>query len=85
MAEKEIEQYKKKSVVGKITKHKKRTLFARLNPFCLFAKEHDYIEVTEWKNCEGFDVDVNSIKRERFQLTYGEWRALKELVKKLYK
>ena len=85
MAEKEIEKYKKNSVVGKITKHKRRTIFARLNPFCLFAKEHDFIEVTEWKNGEGFDVDINGRKLERFQLTYGEWKALKELVKKLYK
>ena len=81
----DIDRYKKKSVVGKVTTHRRRTRFALLKEFCYFGKEHDYIEVTEWKNGEGFDVEINGRKTERFQLTWGEFDALKKLVKQLKK
>ena len=79
----DIDRYKKSSIVGKITRHKRRTRFALLKQFCYFGKEHDYIEVTEWKNGEGFDVDINGRKSERIQLTWGEFDAIKTLVKTL--
>ena len=44
-----------------------------------------YIEVTAWKNGEGFDVDINSNNHERFRLTYGEYALLKKIIKKLDK
>jgi ribosomal protein L44E len=68
-----------------IDKYKKSAVFAPLKQFCYFGKEHDYIEVTEWKNGEGFDVEINGRKTERFQLTWGEFDALKKLVKQLKK
>jgi hypothetical protein len=83
MAKDSIDRYTKKSVVGRITTHKRRTRFSLLKPFCYFGKEHDYIEVTEWKNGEGFDVDINGRKTERMQLTWGEFDAIKALVKTL--
>jgi hypothetical protein len=83
MDKQEINRYKKKSVVGQITTHQRRTRFASLKSFCSFGKEQDYIEVTEWKNGEGFDVDINGVKPERIQLTWGEFDAIKTLVKTL--
>jgi len=70
---------------SKIDNYTRKTVFAELKPFCYFADEHDFIEVCKWKNGEGFDVEVNGKHVERFQLTYGEFEALKKLVKELDK
>lgn len=31
-----------------------------LKAYCVFAKEHDFIEVTEWINGEGYDVTISN-------------------------
>lgn len=64
----------------KIDEYSRKAVFTHLKPYCYFAAEHDFIEVMEWKNGEGFDVEVNGKHLERFQLTYGEFKALKKLV-----
>lgn len=52
-----------------------------LKPYCHHAKPHDFMEVTEWINGEGFDVYASSNKGEhRISLTHGEWEALQVLV-----
>jgi len=65
--------------------YKRKAAFAELKQFCTMAKEHDYIEVTEWANGEGFDVNIESTTQANFQITYGQFAALKKLVKKLDK
>lgn len=68
----------------KTDKYKRNAIFAELKQFDIgFAKEHDYIEVTEWKNGEGFDVDINETHHQKFQLTWGQYEALKYLVSKI--
>lgn len=62
----------------------RKTVFDELKKYDSWADEHDYIEITEWKNSEGFDVDIVGKLSTRFQLTWGEYSALKKLVKKLY-
>lgn len=69
----------------KIDKYNRKAAFAELKNYCTFAGDHDFIEVCQWKNGEGFDVEVNGKLSQRFQLTYGEFRALKKLVKELDK
>ena len=64
-------------------KYKKKAVFSELKKYDLVANESDFIEVTEWKNGEGFDVDIVGKLSTRFQLTWGEYTALKKLVKKL--
>ena len=64
-------------------KYKKKAVFSNLKKYDFIANEDDYIEVTEWKNGEGFDVDIVGKLSTRFQLTWGEYTALKKLVKKL--
>jgi hypothetical protein len=64
-------------------KYKRKSIFSELSPFDPFANKGDFIEVTEWYNGEGFDVEISSKLSTRFQLTHGEFDALKELVKKL--
>lgn len=67
----------------KIKKYKRKAVFSRLKPFCLFSDEDDFIEATEWKNGEGFDVEISGKLGQRFQITYGEFDALKKLIKNL--
>ena len=64
-------------------KYTRKAVFSDLKKYDHLADEHDYIEVTEWKNGEGFDVEIIGKLSTRFQLTWGEFEALKKLVKKL--
>ena len=59
----------------------RKAKFTELKPYDYFAKEHDFIEVTEWTNGEGFDVTF-SVRNDNksFSLTYGEYDALQALV-----
>jgi hypothetical protein len=49
-----------------------------LNAYCHHAKDHDFLELTEWHNGEGFDVTKSGDKF--FSFTWGEWEALQALV-----
>jgi hypothetical protein len=64
-------------------KYTRNTVFTELTEYDVFAKEHDYIEVTEWKNGEGFDVEINGVIDQTFQISYGCFKALKKCVKAL--
>lgn len=61
-------------------KSKRKTVFEDLNKFSYLAKEHDYIEVTEWTNGEGWDINLND---KHISLTYGELNAINYLIKVL--
>ena len=65
-----------------VNEYTRDSLFAELNQFCTFSikKDSDFIEVTEWANGEGFDVDIETTQRQRFQLTWGQYEALKHLI-----
>ena len=63
-----------------ITKNDRKALIAPLND--AWHKEHDFIEVTEWSNGEGWDI---SITEKQFQLHFTEWDVLKKLIKKFDK
>lgn len=68
----------------KTEENQRRAIFAELKQWCFgYGKEHDFIEVTEWANGEGFDVDIETDQRQRFQLTWGQYEALKHLVNKI--
>lgn len=65
----------------------RKTAFVQLNKFCHLQKEYSFMEVTEWSNGEGFDIDIeySSTEKERLILTWGEFEALKQLVKAIIK
>jgi len=67
--------------------YQRKSIFSYLHTHCPLANEGrgDFIEVTEWFNGDGFDVEIHNSRSERFQLTYGEFSALKKLVKELSK
>jgi len=64
-------------------KYNKKAVFSNLKKYDFIANEDDFIEVTEWKNGDGFDVDIVGKLSTRFQLTWGEFTALEKLVKEL--
>jgi hypothetical protein len=52
--------------------------FTELKPYDHFAKDDDFMEVTEWYNGEGFDVVIGN--EQKFSLTDGQFQALVALV-----
>lgn len=68
-----------------ITFYKLDAAFAPLEKFDHCAKPDDFIEVSLWHNGEGFDAHFSSHNDQSFKLTWGEYRALKKLVKELDK
>ena len=67
-----------------LTEYQRKSVFAELKQWCFgYGKEEDYIEVTEWANGAGFDVDIETSQRQRFQLTWEQYEALKVLVNKI--
>ena len=63
-----------------IETYTRKAKFANLKPYCHLAKEHSFIEVTEWSNSEGFDVSIGAADDKHFSLSWGEYQALKALV-----
>lgn len=58
----------------------RKAKFTELKKYCHLAKENDFIEVTEWKNGEGFDVHMSSDGNKTFSLSWGEFEALQSCV-----
>lgn len=61
-------------------RYERKSVMTELKKFCVISKEHDFMEITEWANGEGFDVNTSD---KSFNLTFGEFKALKKLVKAL--
>lgn len=68
-----------------ITTYKLDAAFAPLGQFDHCAKPDAFIEVSLWHNGEGFDAHLSSYGNQSFKLTWGEFKALKKLVKELDK
>ena len=69
--------------MGKINIYPRFSAFTELAGLDFLASEHAFMEVTEWENEEGFDVTVDYHGSRMFSLTWGEYKALKKLVKAL--
>ena len=72
-------------LVPEITTYKRESAFADLPLFDLLAKDGHFIEVTLWRNGAGFDVRLISHTNQSFLMTWGEFKALKKLIKELEK
>jgi quinol monooxygenase YgiN len=68
-----------------ITFYKLDAAFTSLADFDHCAKPDDFIEVSLWHNGEGFDAHLSSHSKQSFRLTWGEFKALKKLIKELDK
>lgn len=68
-----------------ITFYKLDAAFTYLQKFDGLAKPDAYLEVSLWNNGEGFDAHFSSQGDQSIKLTWGEFKALKKLVKELDK
>lgn len=66
-------------------KYNRKAVFTELKEFCHISKDGSFIEVTEWYNGEGFDVTLESSSSHHIYFTWGQFKALKKLVKVLEK
>ena len=66
-----------------ITTYELKTAFAPLEKFDHLAKSDDFIEVSLWHNGEGFDAYLSTHAEQTIRLTWGEFKALKKLIKEL--
>jgi hypothetical protein len=61
-----------------LTEYKRNAKFAALAQYDHWATPDDFIEVTEWYNGEGFDVQLSTKSGEqRMSFSWGEYAALK--------
>ena len=70
----------------KITLKDRKSAFVELESICIMSNidSHDFMEVTEWSNGEGYDITISASQQEQlFHLTPGQLKALKQLVKAL--
>lgn len=64
--------------------YRRKAVFDDLSKYDVLAHEGEWIEVVEWSNGEGFDVEIYTHgETKRIGLTFGELMAIKKLVKKL--
>lgn len=63
----------------------RKSIFSGIGEYCYLSKEHDYIEITEWTNGDGFDIDITSEGQQKISITWGQFKLLKKLVKQLEK
>ena len=65
----------------KVEVNNRKAVFAELKDYCMHSGDHDYMEVTEWSNGEGYDIIIDRKRgMERFSLSYGEWKLLQVLM-----
>ena len=58
--------------------YQRNARFSKLGDYDVWAKPKDFIEVTEWYNGEGFDVQLStSAGEQRMSFSWGEYTALK--------
>ena len=61
-------------------KYKLKAISDDLRKYDYLAKEDDFIEVSEWSNGEGWNININD---NTFQLTMGQLDAINYLTKTL--
>jgi hypothetical protein len=69
--------------MSNIQRYKLDAACASLREFDHLAKPDDFIEVSLWHNSEGFDAHLSSHSEQTIRLSWGEFRALKKLIKEL--
>lgn len=61
--------------------NKRRAVSSSLTKYCIFAKDNDFMEVTEWASGEGYDISIyNNCGDKSFSLTHGEFELLQVLI-----
>jgi hypothetical protein len=81
----EIQEWLDTNKKSTMEQYSRTAIFDELKNYCYLSKEHDYIEICEWYNGEGFDVEISGKPGAKFQLTWGQLDALNALIKELNK
>jgi len=68
-----------------LEKYKRKAVFCNLKEFDFSCKEHSYIEITEWKNGDGIDINAYNYSDRTISISYAEFKLIKKLVKELDK
>jgi len=64
---------------SKVEYYQRKCVFAPMTD--AWHKEHDYIEVTEWKNGEGWDIEISTKEgNKHVSLHFTEFAVIKELI-----
>jgi len=67
--------------MSNIQTSKRKALFSELKKYCHHSGDNDYMEVTEWSNGEGWDINIDrKYGGEKFSITHGEWELLQVLI-----
>jgi hypothetical protein len=80
----EAEEYEERSWIKdptKIERRKRDSISVPMND--AWHKEHDFVEVTEWSNGEGWDITISDQKQ--ISLHHIEFAVIKELIALLEK
>jgi hypothetical protein len=66
---------------NKVDISNRKAVHASLEDFCVFSDNVDYLEVTEWTNGGGYDINIYYRKNQlNFKLTSGQFDALKKCI-----
>lgn len=57
---------------------KKKCIIDNLKKYSPQSNENEYIEVSEWSNGEGYDININDNKR--ISLSFDEYSAVTHLI-----
>lgn len=71
--------------MGDIITYKLDAAFAPLQKFDHLAKPEHFMEVNLWHNGEGFDAYLSDHSDQTIRLSWGQFKALKKLLKELDK
>ena len=69
----------------------RKSAFVELKDYCTFSmgdrkEKGDFLEVTEWANGEGYDINISDVNGDKhILLTWGQYVALKACVKSINK
>lgn len=71
----------------KIEENNRKAYYVALQDYCTFSigekRKHDFVEVTEWTNGEGVDVHISGTDTMNFSMTFGQFYAIKDIIKKI--
>jgi hypothetical protein len=77
-------EYAKKHYMGKVDVGTRKSIFAELTT--AWHKEHDFIEITQWTNGEGYDINVStSLGEKHISLHETEFAVIQYLISELEK
>lgn len=63
----------------------RKSIMEDVSKYCHLSEEHDYMELTEWSNGEGYDIALSAHgESQKFSLTNGEMDLLFVLSKMIY-